>query len=659
VWNGYGWNLKPTDAPSDGKIYGRRNATWAETLADALSDGKVYGRKNAAWFEIVSDVTKAYVDAEVAKQVAATGDTMSGALIVTPKGSTFGNASGTAATAGVANTDANILIYNYSGVNWCGMGTDSNGTFWLRTGGSGSPVPAFRIHADQVSHFTGPLNAVGVTALGRGFSPSNVDAASFLAASASYGGGLTLIDGAYRATIYAAAANMVLATGGNPPAAKLTLQNDNNHQLTGSLNAAGIIKSTRVGENFRQRGNYRSVIHYNDDSTYHYLITNYGDPDGGWNSLRPIYFDLGNGNVTMAHAVNYGTLSGGTINASTITGTWLQIDGGPSDPIRITTGSGAHARYWSTVAGVRSWSFGCVNWGDFYLADESAGAMRFQIGTGGHVTIAQSCSVGTTLSCGSTFTCSANAWVNGGVLYLSGGGHYIAWQDGWFYDFPHGPIRLQGAWVVREGTAPTMSGIISSGNVHSHGGHYYMNSDNGVWQRWRGDLGRSEFSHGIYVSTVHQHAGSYAAGYYQKGGVSGGFEGARFNIQNGGPAFHFWSEDTSYGAIYMGSDYRIKKDVKPLSSTWEKVKTLRPISFKLNGYGGFTEDGVERWGFIAHELQDALIESVANGKKDVVNEIQAPWPMAVIAPITKALQEAMERIEQLEDVIYLHFKKEK
>jgi hypothetical protein len=27
VWNGYGWATKSSDAPSDGKLYGRKNAT--------------------------------------------------------------------------------------------------------------------------------------------------------------------------------------------------------------------------------------------------------------------------------------------------------------------------------------------------------------------------------------------------------------------------------------------------------------------------------------------------------------------------------------------------------------------------------------------------------------------------------------------------------
>ena len=59
VWNGYGWDMKANDAPSDGKLYGRKNSLWAE---------------------VISDVTKSYVDTEIAKTVKKTGDTMTGAL---------------------------------------------------------------------------------------------------------------------------------------------------------------------------------------------------------------------------------------------------------------------------------------------------------------------------------------------------------------------------------------------------------------------------------------------------------------------------------------------------------------------------------------------------------------------------------------------------
>ena len=65
------------------------------------------------------------------------------------KGSNFGNPAGTLSTGAVTVNDANFTLYNGGAVNWCGMGTDPNGDFWLRTGLSGTPVPALRINTAQ------------------------------------------------------------------------------------------------------------------------------------------------------------------------------------------------------------------------------------------------------------------------------------------------------------------------------------------------------------------------------------------------------------------------------------------------------------------------------------------------------------------------------
>ena len=40
---------RPTDAPSDGNWYGRRNGGWADVTEEAPADGVSYGRKNGAW----------------------------------------------------------------------------------------------------------------------------------------------------------------------------------------------------------------------------------------------------------------------------------------------------------------------------------------------------------------------------------------------------------------------------------------------------------------------------------------------------------------------------------------------------------------------------------------------------------------------------------
>jgi hypothetical protein len=50
---------------------------------------------------------------------------------------------------------------------------------------------------------------------------------------------------------------------------------------------------------------------------------------------------------------------------------------------------------------------------------------------------------------------------------------------------------------------------------------------------------------------------------------------------------------------------------------------------------------------MAHELQESLFEGAASGKKDGP-DVQSPNLMAIVAGLTKALQEAMARIEALE-----------
>jgi hypothetical protein len=127
------------------------------------------------------------------------------------------------------------------------------------------------------------------------------------------------------------------------------------------------------------------------------------------------------------------------------------------------------------------------------------------------------------------------------------------------------------------------------------------------------------------------------------------------------PGGTFYINTVAAGTIYF-SDYRTKRDIRPLPGMWERVKALRPISYKHRDYTPaflaetaknegkpFVEgDDKERWGFAAHELQEDLVETAATGRKDEERVLQSPNPMTVIAALTKALQEAMGRIEALE-----------
>lgn len=151
-------------------------------------------------------------------------------------------------------------------------------------------------------------------------------------------------------------------------------------------------------------------------------------------------------------------------------------------------------------------------------------------------------------------------------------------------------------------------------------------------------------------------------GYYGKAGSSGAYGGNLWNYYWGGAAMQVWVDASNIGNMTVASDYRIKRNVAPLPSMWERAKRLRPISYQHQDYtpvnatpkddGSVTPlvvgDDIERWGFIAHELQGTLTQDAATGVKDDPVCLQSPNPWTVIATLTKALQEAMGRIEVLE-----------
>jgi hypothetical protein len=166
-----------------------------------------------------------------------------------------------------------------------------------------------------------------------------------------------------------------------------------------------------------------------------------------------------------------------------------------------------------------------------------------------------------------------------------------------------------------------------------------------------------------------------------RGGSSGGFGANLYNLLHSGGPVSLWIDASNMGTINVTSDYRIKKDVIDLPGMWDTVKALRPIKYTQAQFSPpshvdfvkeqaakaaqqvkdgakaadvppppghlFEADDIERWGFIAHELQDTL-PSMAEGVKDSPDTVQSLNLAPVVAALTKALQEAMTRIEALE-----------
>jgi hypothetical protein len=120
-----------------------------------------------------------------------------------------------------------------------------------------------------------------------------------------------------------------------------------------------------------------------------------------------------------------------------------------------------------------------------------------------------------------------------------------------------------------------------------------------------------------------------------------------FNTVWNGTTLALYVNSSVAANVPQACDHRIKKDIEPLASTWEKIKALNPIRYTQKAFEIWTEDDTPRWGFLAHELQSHLVESAASGIKDGP-EVQSPNLLAIVAGLTRALQEAMARIEALE-----------
>ena len=122
-------------------------------------------------------------------------------------------------------------------------------------------------------------------------------------------------------------------------------------------------------------------------------------------------------------------------------------------------------------------------------------------------------------------------------------------------------------------------------------------------------------------------------------------DGTMINFLNGGVGVGgivVNASSTNYGT---SSDYRLKKDVVPMSSALTKLCALNPVQWKWKATEGDGE------GFIAHELAEHFPQAVA-GKKDAVDEEGKPVYQSVDSSfLVSALVASVKELSaQLEEV---------
>jgi len=233
--------------------------------------------------------------------------------------------------------------------------------------------------------------------------------------------------------------------------------------------------------------------------------------------------------------------------------------------------------------------------------------------------------------------------------------------------------------IINTGTITSTATITSNTDIVSTAGHVSSKSNGGNANHWMLDAANASravmywapatdrlvFARGDSTAPtgfceIHPSGLFYSSyGYQTKSGIASLPTNYASNIDS---SQHLWIDAVDLGQIAFASDYRIKKDVVDLPAMWDAVKALRPIKYTQaafsppshseraveNGEPLFKADSIERWGFLAHELQATLTPSAANGVKDDPAAIQSPNPFTIIAALTKALQETMTRLEAVE-----------
>jgi hypothetical protein len=151
----------------------------------------------------------------------------------------------------------------------------------------------------------------------------------------------------------------------------------------------------------------------------------------------------------------------------------------------------------------------------------------------------------------------------------------------------------------------------------------------------------------------------YARGYRTKAGLAGNYTAHTFNIDYGSVA-NLWIDNTNLGQISLVSDARIKHEVRPTTQMTERVMMMKPVTYQFKNVDMWRDDGIRRYGFIAQELRSVpgLYDTVV-GENNALTSDGTIQPLTLdttqlIAVLTKALQETIERVEALERNAHAH-----
>lgn len=146
-------------------------------------------------------------------------------------------------------------------------------------------------------------------------------------------------------------------------------------------------------------------------------------------------------------------------------------------------------------------------------------------------------------------------------------------------------------------------------------------------------------------------------GLRSRNGINGTYGGNTYNFNWFSGALEGWIDATYVGNVsFVTSDYRIKKQVKTLSTAFsERINSYRVVTYRQKTFSVWKDDGRDHQGLIAHEAQAVNPLAVVGEKDQLADDgnpiVQQLDPMALITDLIGGLQEALAEIKSLREEV--------
>jgi hypothetical protein len=428
----------------------------------------------------------------------------------------------------------------------------------------------------------------------------------------------------------------------------------------GIVRAAAEIQSTAGSTCFRLAGQSIGTCLYSDSSDFYFLLTNSGDQFGSFNGLRPFSFKLSTGLVTMQNGVS--VYAGLTVNtgALNVSSGDLSVTGNIYTSGAIQSNSGDlrcrdssfrlwwdGGRYKYLLWSSDSWALRWDTSNGAFAFQNPGGTVLFQCDGGGGLFAYAGCSIGSTLTAGSTIRCN-----NGRVISQFNGGN------------PGFCCYDTGGWAA--GMFMSSGGTLYLGNMDGNGGYagpWYL-ACTGATVITNGTLGvngtgTSSFSGTIqctgssigirYTSGSWNSGNTFLLGWYSY--VAGSVHAS---IDNAGAVVAFANasdarlklniEDSTYDALSTVNAIRTRQ------FEWLKMAEPRRLREARERAETHERSAGVRVGLIAQEVNEVFPEGVVRGDdtEDMLGLVWTLEPNVMIGLLVGAVQQLTSRVRRLE-----------